>query len=76
MGNQMTSNVIDLKTREPYRIAQHEPAPAPTDAERVDHLAGNCETVMLRAAQMLRAALGLDATLRALGRVNTAVREE
>ena len=46
-----------------------------TPEERVDHLVGNCEITMLRAAQMVRAAIGLDAALRTIGRVTQALRE-
>ena len=67
--------VIDIKTRAVRMDMPPQPLPAAaSDGERVDALVGNCETMMLRSAQMLRAAVGLDAALRAIGRVTQAIR--
>lgn len=55
-------NVIDLKTREPWRIDQHEP----TEAERVSAFVTVCADSIFMSAIKIRAAAGLDMALRAL----------
>lgn len=54
--------VIDLKTREPWRIEQHEP----TEAEKQAAFIGLCSDSIVISASKIRAIAGLDAALRVL----------
>lgn len=54
--------VIDMATREPWRIAQHEP----TEAERVAAFVNACADNISKNAALIRGAAGIDLALRAL----------
>ena len=54
--------VIDLKTREPWRIEQHEP----TEQERLAAFVGLCADNVMFNAVKIREVCGLDMALRAL----------
>ena len=57
--------VIDMKTRQPYRIEQHEP----TDAERQAAFVTVCADSIFMHAIKIRAVSGLDMALRVLHQV-------
>lgn len=66
--------VIDMKTRREFQI---EPVrEGPTDADRVRALMQHCEDAAYTAAITTRAAAGLDAALRMLGRIADELRTQ
>lgn len=57
--------VIDMKTRRPFRIDQHNDC-EPSDAERLAKFVNACMDAIIISAAKIKAAHGLDLALRAL----------
>lgn len=67
------SEVIDMKTRQPFRIEQAKPG---DDADKVKAIVQHCEDTIFAAAVTIRAAAGLGASLKALGDTATELRNQ